>query len=693
MSESHHDVVAGPSNRFRPSDVLRLCIIGLTWGTAYQVSLSFPDLAGVIGMVWPASGIALAAMLVSPARLRPAILTVIGVTSITCGLVRGSPISSIIGFAIGNVAEPALCTWLMIRMCGPRITFSRVVEVLALLVVAVFGDSLISLIGASTAAYVFGQPFLVVYRTMCIANCLGTLLVTPLIVTWIIPMRHSRTRHWQWYAELAIVVATAQFLSWAYFGASRESFTVRPHSYMLLIPLVWAGLRLGPRGAATTVTALALVEIGTTIAGAGLFPLGGNTPEERTFYVQLFIASKCAIALLLAASISERRQAMQRLTDSETQLRALADNLPDSMFYQLVRDIDGTMRFRYVSAGVERLHGLRADEVLSDPALLYNQILEEDRAKVSAGEEASSRDMSVFNTFVRMRRQDGEMQWVHICSKPRLLPDGRILWDGIETDITASKTTEAELQKYRDSLEHLVYERTKELEAAQEKLVQGERLAALGQITATVSHELRNPLGTIRGSLYLLRQVLDTSDPRTAKPLERADRNVERCNRIIEDLLDFTRQSRLLIEHVDVDDWLGSVLDDLLPPAGIELRRALNGRTMAGIDTEKLRRCVCNLLSNAYDSVLAREDGQKVVEVATRSADGTLTVSITDSGSGIVSEDIERIWEPLFTTKGFGVGLGLPHVKQLVELHKGTISCANREGGGAEFTIKLPLNN
>ncbi len=139
--------------------------------------------------------------------------------------------------------------------------------------------------------------------------------------------------------------------------------------------------------------------------------------------------------------------AKSALHESEQSLRRLGDNLPNGMVYQVVREMDGRQHFIYVSAGVERLNGVTPEAVLNDPEVLYGQIIEEDREKVVEAEKASNQSFTVFNVEARIRNARGELRWVQLCSAPRRLPDGRILWDGIQMDITGQKNMEQALRE------------------------------------------------------------------------------------------------------------------------------------------------------------------------------------------------------------------------------------------------------
>jgi PAS domain S-box-containing protein len=134
----------------------------------------------------------------------------------------------------------------------------------------------------------------------------------------------------------------------------------------------------------------------------------------------------------------------RELAAKEAQLRALGDNLPGGMTYQVMREHDGTMRFLYVSAGVEVLHGVTAADVLADSKLLYDEVIEEDRGALRAGERESFEKMAPFKLVVRVRRHgDGALRWFEFASAPRALPDGRVVWDGIQTDVTERHLAEA----------------------------------------------------------------------------------------------------------------------------------------------------------------------------------------------------------------------------------------------------------
>jgi len=140
--------------------------------------------------------------------------------------------------------------------------------------------------------------------------------------------------------------------------------------------------------------------------------------------------------------ITERKRAQAAIREGELRLERLADNLPSGMVYQMLKEPDRPPRFVYVSAGVERIHGVKAEAVLKDSSLLYRQIVPEDRQVFAAEEARVFRDRTPFNAEIRVRSASGDVRWISISSAPRQLPDGRVLFDGIESDITERKRAE-----------------------------------------------------------------------------------------------------------------------------------------------------------------------------------------------------------------------------------------------------------
>lgn len=328
-----------------------------------------------------------------------------------------------------------------------------------------------------------------------------------------------------------------------------------------------------------------------------------------------------------------------------------------------------------------------------------NAIHPDDRDKVNEAYSNSLLDRKPYEITHRLQMSDGEIKYVHeTCESFFDDEHNPVRSVGTVQDITEIKLAEAELDKYRTHLEELIEERTKELRETQDELVRKERLATLGQLTATVSHELRNPLGAIRPSLYVVQKKSDQQDEQVQNAIARIDRSIDRCDRIIDELLDFTRITELKMKQVLLDDWLENVIAEQVIPEGIILEKQFNLNDVElSVDTDRLRRAFINVLENGCHSMM--DDNQQVVKdidahliIKTKSNDVRIEIIITDTGCGITKETLAKIYEPLYSTKGFGVGLGMPTVKQIMEQHGGGVEINSEKDKGTSATLWLPIS-
>lgn len=236
-----------------------------------------------------------------------------------------------------------------------------------------------------------------------------------------------------------------------------------------------------------------------------------------------------------------------------------------------------------------------------------------------------------------------------------------------------------------------------EQENAEQVLLRAEKFASIGQMAATVSHELRNPLGTISMSMRSLRARMDGKGLGLESTLDRIQRNIHRCDTIIEELLEFVRTREPSFEDTMVDQWLAAVLDEMDMPKGISLNRSLHAGVEVSFDRDGLRRALVNTVDNALQAMeFERESGmpdkQRRVSIATRALPDRVEISIRDTGPGITFPDREKIFEPLFSTKTFGVGLGLPIVKRIMKSHGGNVIVHSEPGDGTEVILWLPCS-
>jgi signal transduction histidine kinase len=217
-----------------------------------------------------------------------------------------------------------------------------------------------------------------------------------------------------------------------------------------------------------------------------------------------------------------------------------------------------------------------------------------------------------------------------------------------------------------------------------------ERLSTFGQLVGSIGHELRNPLGVIETSLYILKGRPGAVDERTAKHLERIGEQVGIANRIVSDLLDMIRDRPLQRQEVWLDEVWREALRAVQRPESVLVREeGLPGLPPVQGDAGQLRQVFVNLVENAVQAL--EETGGTVSLSATTPEPDIAELVLEDSGPGVSDTIRRRLFEPLMTTKARGIGLGLPLVRRILERHGGTIIYAPRPGAGARFVLRLPL--
>ncbi|MCP4695290.1 MAG: PAS domain S-box protein [Gammaproteobacteria bacterium] len=251
----------------------------------------------------------------------------------------------------------------------------------------------------------------------------------------------------------------------------------------------------------------------------------------------------------------------------------------------------------------------------------------------------------------------------------------------------ALKISQKALKRYSEQLEEMVRQRTQSLRDAQEKLVRQEKLAFLGQLAGGVGHELRNPLGVISNAIYYLKMKHFDANETTREYLEIISTEVRNSEKIVADLLNFARIQTPEKKEVDLSELIGQVLQKQEPPDRVSLHtEGLSGLPPVFVDPRQIKQVLINVLNNAYQAM--PEGGE--VTISTQAEQSSVAISITDTGPGIPEDTIRKIFEPLFTTKARGIGLGLAISRNLLEGNRGSIAVNNPPGEGAAFTINLP---
>jgi PAS domain S-box-containing protein len=413
----------------------------------------------------------------------------------------------------------------------------------------------------------------------------------------------------------------------------------------------------------------------------------------------------------LAWDIIVRKRAEEALRESEEKFRTLTVSSPVGIFLD-----DAQGNATYINEKCAELVGVPAEKALDlDWVPLIHP---DDRERVTTEWFNAVKNGEEFHQEYRWVHAGGKVVWTQGDIVPVKASTGEItVFIGTLTDITERKQAEEELRKYRHQLEDLVQERTDELEksiqkykksqkamlymvedlnkttrelkAAQDQLIIKERLAVLGQFSGNISHELRNPLGVIGSSAYYLKTVLADCNEKVKAHLQRIDSSVNSAGAIIQSLLDLTRMEKPTLSKNELAPIIAAAVKSTNISAGIEVVQDIEPETLAiKGDMEQIRMALKNIIKNGVESI---ETTGSITIHAANSGDGFAEITINDSGCGIAADDLNNIFQPLFSTKTHGIGYGLSITKMIIDNHEGTINVESIPGKGTDFIVKLPL--
>ncbi len=330
-----------------------------------------------------------------------------------------------------------------------------------------------------------------------------------------------------------------------------------------------------------------------------------------------------------------------------------------------------------------------------------------DRLKLHPKEEAE-KYKKMFSDAVdkkKVKSHHAEVQDKEGNIKPVLISaqffnfGGRELLVGFFTDLSVrleleEKEKRAIKESTRAETEHAkakeVQRAYDDLRKTQDKLVATEKLAALGKLSGIVAHDLRNPLAVIRNSVYILRKNFsNVKDPKIIKYFELLNEEIEVADNIIEEVLSFTRVKNLKVSVFDLNKVINSVLEKINIPGSIRLIKDFgqDAVEMKG-DKEQLQRLFTNLFRNGIEAI----EGEGVLGVKTMLEEEVVLIEISDTGIGIEQKDLGRIFEPMYSSKIHGTGLGLPACKNIIDAHRGHISVKSLKGKGTVVLVALPLD-
>ncbi len=397
-------------------------------------------------------------------------------------------------------------------------------------------------------------------------------------------------------------------------------------------------------------------------------------------YLVVFPLATMLIGAFLMAQ-QQRLITEENLAKSEKRFRDLVNTLNEGVW-----EADADMITTFVNPKMAEILGYQPGEMIG--MSIYDLIAKEDFPAMDRHHKIRRKGVAEQYEF-RLKRKDGRLVPVQLGVRPLQDENGQFLGSlaGVQ-DISLQKKAQAELAEQSRHLEEMVEERTRDLKAAQTQLIKAEKMAALGEVAGSVGHELRNPLAVISNSVYLLKTALSKSGENVREYLRMVETETHNASQIINDLLDYSRIQPTVKELVDLPDLISNLLVKYPVPGSVKVENAIaDGLPVVKANPQQVEQIFRNLISNAVEAM--PEGGKLSLKSVLKK--NLLSITVSDTGVGIPPKNLKKIFEPLFTTKARGIGLGLAITRKLADLNNIGIHVKSKVGQGTAFTLDFML--
>lgn len=361
--------------------------------------------------------------------------------------------------------------------------------------------------------------------------------------------------------------------------------------------------------------------------------------------------------LILFRDLSERKKMKVALEKEEDRFQDIANSIGDWIW-----EINADGNYVYSSPLVEKILGYKPEEVIGQHFTTFQLAQEPDQLKKAI--EIFDRREQFINFAFETMHKNGNILSFEKNGMPKFDPTGEFLgYRGVDHDVS-------------------------ERNQMKRQLIKSERFVAIGELAAMIAHDLRNPLqGIANGAYFLKRKILAENDQKTKEVFELVQEAVQYSNKIIDDLLEYSREIHLDLEETTPKSLASTALSTIVTPANVRVINKVESETVLKVDPDKMKRVFINIIKNGIDAI--PNGGTMILKSVESSTDVQFLFS--DAGIGMTRETMEKLWNPLFTTKAKGMGFGLSICKRIVEAHEGKISVESVFGEGTTFAVTIPF--
>jgi len=674
--------------------VLELVMVVASYFGLAEVELVLPSINPTATPLWPPSGFALALLLLRGYRIWPAILlgsffshTVVARSLLAAGFI-----------GVGTLLAALAGTWLINRWSNGRKAFETPIGVTTFALVSFAPTAIISsaaALGEIVLANDISFANSVSWTIWWLADAAGSLIIVPVIVLWAMtPLRPFSKRHLTDAVAMFILAAAIGLLAFGPQADDPVLNSLQPYrsllGFLILLPLMWAGLRGNQRNAAT----VAFIFCGIAVWG---FAIGSNPFPKTDLIGSLLTPLSISVpfsALMLSAAIAVRRDVETRLRSAQDQLnRQLAQTnqaLESSRrHYQILIEgvvdyavfaVDTAGRVASWNDAAMQITGYTATEVMGKH---FDMFYRPDERR--AGEP---------NRALELAKQRGK----HEVEGWRIKKNGTLLF--VSGSVTSIVDNNGNLIGFTNIIRDATERRDtqEKLVQAREQLAMAQKMEAIGKLTGGIAHDFNNLLMIIGGNAQTFKRLLDPKLPRAIEAIQTAAKRGESLTR---QLLTFSRRQHLRPTVIDLNDCISNMramIESSLRGNIVYNERNDKNIWPVKVDLAELELAIVNIAVNARDAMpnggtfsvavgnVTSVDGENPVN------EGFVAIEFSDSGTGIPPDLLSRVFDPFFTTKevGKGTGLGLSQVYGFAHQSGGMVKADSKVGQGTTITIYLP---
>ncbi len=655
--------------------ILPNVLVAVAYALASELALNLLRYAAETAVVWFASGVGISALLL----LGPRALPGVALGTLLCGVLGQKPAGMVLLSGALTTGQIWLTWWLLVRVFDINPALARVRDMVKLLLIGATVSPVLNGLRAFAQYSLLDDrlpmPAHALVKAALLGEMAGIVLLVPAVLAWA-NSRGQRLRPGE-RVEAVLLYATAVAAALGVFASMLQPMLlVASLPYAMFPVLFWAAARFGPRETATLYLLIGTVAVAGTGLGRGPFgdayiAFGGEYGNLAELYLFLLVLG--GTSLIFSAGRQQLAASQRALRESEEKYRLLVDHQTDLVAKY---GIDG--RIQYVSPSHRDFYGKPEAEFIGRRLPDAVRLHDEERGCVAdAWHEVLSPPYQTSHEH-RVLTPRG-WRWVAVLARAVLGPDGRPQFVvSVARDVTDRRRAEEQARQHLQQLAHV------------------SRVSSMGEMASAIAHEINQPLTAIANYASACLRLLRSGKAQPGEAVEvmqRVAAEAERAGEIVRKMRGFVRGEESQMALVEPGFLASEVMRLAAAEArqsGVELKSEVEpGLPQVLADSIQIQQVLLNLVRNAVEAVDGADSQRREVSLGVRRAADGVQFTVRDTGPGLAPESRDKVFEPFYTTKADGIGIGLPLSRSIADAHGGRL-WAGAEAQGAAFHLVLP---